>query len=98
MPDRYWLGTNPSDYYHITDNIDEVINEVCLVKEKVDFVVLLLHWGFEYINQPSRKQQEQAHQLIDAGVNIILGHHPHVLQPIEEYSNGVIFYSLGNYF
>lgn len=97
LPDHYWPDKNPSDFYHVTETIDPIIDEAAHVKEKSDYVVLMLHWGFEFINQPSRNQQKQAHRLIDAGVDVILGHHPHVLQPVEEYSGGLIFYSLGNF-
>ena len=97
LPDHYWPDKNPSDYYHVTENIDPIINEVALLKEKSDYIVLMLHWGFEFFGQPSRGQQEQAHRLIKSGVDVILGHHPHVLQPVEEYGGGLIFYSLGNF-
>jgi len=97
LPDYYWPDKKPSDYYHVTETIDPIIDEAALVKEKSDYVVLMLHWGFEFFGQTSRNQQKQAHQIIDAGVDVILGHHPHVLQPVEEYGGGLIFYSLGNF-
>lgn len=56
-----------------------------------------LHWGNEYIHYPSISQIKLAHKIIDAGIDIIIGHHPHVIQPVERYKNGVIFYSLGNF-
>jgi gamma-polyglutamate biosynthesis protein CapA len=97
LPDNYWPGKNPCNYYHVTEKIDAIKDEVALVKGESDYVVLMLHWGFEFFGQPSRNQQEQAHQLIESGVDVILGHHPHVLQPVEEYRGGLIFYSLGNF-
>ncbi len=56
-----------------------------------------MHWGAEYKKEPALSQKELAHQIIDSGAKIIIGHHPHVTQPTEEYKNGLIFYSLGNF-
>jgi poly-gamma-glutamate synthesis protein (capsule biosynthesis protein) len=67
------------------------------LKKKADVVIVSLHWGDEYHKRPNSRQVRIAHQLIDAGADLILGHHPHVLQPIEEYNDGVIVYSLGNF-
>ncbi len=51
--------------------------------------------GGEYINLPPISQINFAHDIIDAGADIILGHHPHILQPVEKYKEGAIAYSLG---
>lgn len=64
---------------------------------KVDVLIVSLHWGTEYAKNPSSWQKDLAHQIIDSGARIIIGHHPHVTQPTEEYNNGLIFYSLGNF-
>jgi poly-gamma-glutamate synthesis protein (capsule biosynthesis protein) len=56
-----------------------------------------MHWGNEYVDRPSPDQIRLAHKIIDSGANMILGHHPHVLQGVEKYHNGVIAYSLGNF-
>jgi poly-gamma-glutamate synthesis protein (capsule biosynthesis protein) len=60
-------------------------------------LVVTLHWGEEYLHEPSHTQVEFAHRLIDAGVAVIIGHHPHVLQGVEKYRSGLIAYSLGNF-
>ena len=62
-----------------------------------DFVVVSLHWGVEGARAPQSHQRAAARRLIDHGADVILGHHPHVLQPIERYRHGVIAYSLGNF-
>ncbi len=67
-----------------------------------DAVIVSLHWGDEYQQQPRAEDVELAHQLADAGATIVVGHHPHVLQPIELYRRAdgrasVIAYSLGNF-
>jgi poly-gamma-glutamate synthesis protein (capsule biosynthesis protein) len=64
---------------------------------KADIKVISLHWGSEYVMFPSPNQINFARSLIDNGADIIIGHHPHVIQPIEEYKKGVICYSLGNF-
>ncbi len=62
-----------------------------------EIIVVAIHWGEEGAYRPSSKQVANAHALIDAGADIVYGHHPHVLQKIEEYGDGIIYYSLGNF-
>jgi poly-gamma-glutamate synthesis protein (capsule biosynthesis protein) len=69
---------------------------------RADVVVVSVHWGEEYRQQPSPEQVEMAHRLADAGALVVLGHHPHVLQPVELHRRpdgqvAVIAYSLGNF-
>lgn len=65
--------------------------------KQCDVLFVSVHWGLEYYNTITEEQQEFAHKLCDSGADIILGHHPHVLQPIESYKNSIIFYSMGNF-
>lgn len=62
-----------------------------------DMTVVYVHWGNEYKKDFDDNQQALAHQFIDAGADIIIGSHPHVLQPVETYKKGIIFYSIGNF-
>lgn len=62
-----------------------------------DYIFLILHWGDEFIHRPSALQIKQAHSFVDAGANFVICSHPHVVQPVEEYHNGLICYSLGNF-
>lgn len=66
------------------------------LREKVDILTVSLHWGVEYVFYPSPEQQKLARAIIDNGADLIIGHHPHVIQGIEEYKDKLIFYSLGN--
>jgi len=66
-------------------------------KHSADLILFSIHWGNEYVTWPSLSQVDLAHELIDKGVNVIIGHHPHVVQPIEKYNRGIILYSLGNF-
>ena len=79
-------------------DINHIREDIIKLKSKTDFIFISLHWGHELFNYPSPKQKELAHQIIDAGADIIIGHHPHVIQGIETYNDGTIFYSLGNFF
>ncbi len=78
---------------------DPVIMEqdVHEMKRRADVVIVSMHNGIEYMKRPSPKQIEFAHRAIDAGAALVVGHHPHVVQPVERYHDGVIFYSLGNF-
>ena len=68
------------------------------LKQSTDDVkIVSVHWGNEYVTAPSAAQIGFGRGLIDAGAALVLGHHPHVLQPIEEYGDGLIAYSLGNF-
>lgn len=78
-------------------NLSVVLSEIKDLKSKCDFVVILPHWGEEYKQMPSPEQIKEARLFIDSGADLILGSHPHVIQPIEIYKNKVIFYSLGNF-
>ena len=98
------LYTTPSGLtiglYGVYFNLDEkhMKDDIQKLKDMgADIIVAAAHWGIEreYIN--NKYQTSMAHLLIDAGVDIVWGHHPHVLQPIEEYNGGIIYYSLGNF-
>ena len=68
-----------------------------LKADGAELIIVAAHWGNEGKYRPNATQQDVGKALIDAGANIIWGHHPHVLQPIEEYNGGIIYYSLGNF-
>jgi len=73
------------------------IETIRKLRKKVDFLVVSTHWGHEYHENPSFEQKLKVKTFIKAGADLILGHHPHVLQPLE-YNNGVyVIYSMGNF-
>jgi len=74
-----------------------IVTDVRRGRGQVDCLVVSLHWGDEYMPSPLPWQVSFAHRLIDEGVTLVLGHHPHVLQPVEPHGNGLIAYSLGNF-
>lgn len=74
---------------------EQAISDVKQLKNTVDKIIVSIHWGVDYSHYQTREQVETAHNLIDAGADVIMGHHPHTLQPYEKYKSGYIFYSLG---
>jgi len=70
-------------------------------RRRADAVVVSVHWGAEYLHAPLERQRRAARILAEAGADVILGHHPHVLQPVETIANGdrrtLVAYSLGNF-
>ena len=72
-------------------------NDVLALRKQTDAVIVSVHWGEEFIQRPSPEEIKIARRLVDAGADVILGHHPHVLRGIEHYGRGHIVYSLGNF-
>ncbi len=66
-------------------------------REEYDVLVGFVHWGEEYEDGPSGAQKNAAYALIDAGADLVIAHHPHVLQGVEVYGDGLIAYSMGNF-
>lgn len=71
--------------------------DVISARRQADYVIVSFHWGKEGSGTVQAYQRNTAHKAIEAGADVILGHHPHVLQGVERYKNGIIFYSLGNF-
>lgn len=74
-----------------------VVEDITALREEADIVVFAPHWGTVGNYLATGTQTELAHAAIDAGADIVVGTHPSVLQPMEEYNGGLIFYSLGNF-
>ena len=75
-----------------------ILKNVAQLNKEGYKVCVILHWGYEYEKYPLPFQRKIAHELIDAGVEIIVGHHPHIPQGIEHYKGKLIAYSLGNFY
>lgn len=84
-------GTAYSTPEHVIEDIREAKKDGC------DYVVVNFHWGIERATEPTVSDRELAHLAINNGADLIIGHHPHVLQPVEVYKGKVIAYSLGNF-
>lgn len=85
-------GLAPFDVRLLSEQIGALKKE-----RRADIVFVSIHWGDEYETRSHEKQQALGQALIDAGADVIVGHHPHVVQEIERYGNGWIIYSLGNF-
>lgn len=84
-------------YDEFGGSFDAVIAEIKNLKPQVDHVVVMPHWGIEYQTVNSPGQREKGRQFIDAGADLVLGGHPHVVQPLEIYKGRLIVYSMGNF-
>lgn len=77
---------------------DQLKKDIDRLKEMgAHYIVYAMHFGNEYQARHNELQQKMAHEAIDLGANLIIGHHPHVVQGMEVYKHGLIFYSLGNF-
>jgi len=85
--------------YNRFDNFspEDIITKIKELKAQANFIIVYAHWGREYKLINSQRQQDLAHQFIDAGADLVIGSHSHVVQPIEVYKKRAIFYSLGNF-
>jgi hypothetical protein len=71
--------------------------DIARLRRCVDWLVVTLHWGIPYEREPLAEDREIARWAIDCGADLVVGHHPHVMQPFEVYRGRPIFYSLGNF-
>jgi poly-gamma-glutamate synthesis protein (capsule biosynthesis protein) len=95
FPEEFWATDSTAGtcfpYHHF------VFDDIRKFKRENDFLIVSCHWGGELLKYPKDYQMEIAHKVIDAGADLILGHHPHIVQGIEMYKGKIIAYSLGNY-
>ena len=88
---------------HVLDDVPAMIESANWLRgQGAEVVIMSLHWGAEYVNHPTETQRMIARQLVEGGVDIIMGNHAHVVQPVEWYyrengTRGFIIYSLGNF-
>jgi len=88
-----FVGYNEFSY----EGKDNIISTIQQIRNQVSFLIIYAHWGVEYSSDFSKSQQKTAHDFIDAGADVVVGMHPHVIEPIEFYKNKPIFYSIGNF-
>ena len=94
-PAEFYAGAgHPGTAQGISGRVTE---DIARARSAADHVVVSFHWGAELARKPKPYQQRAAHAAIDAGADLVLGHHPHVLQGIERYRGKTILYSLGNF-
>jgi poly-gamma-glutamate synthesis protein (capsule biosynthesis protein) len=97
----YTLSTNgltsPNDYYVSIYSDEQAKADIEKVKDSVDVIIVAMHWGDEYKFVPNAEQIRIAEFLSSLGVNIIIGTHPHVIEPVTYIGDTLVFYSLGNF-
>lgn len=89
----------PSEPSVSQEGFDDMLSRIAQLKrdDPSCCVIVTLHWGREHVLKPAVQQVMQAHQLIDAGADCVIGHHPHTMQSVEQYHGKSIYYSLGNF-
>ncbi len=75
----------------------EIISKIKNLKDKVNYIIVYFHGGTEYLFSPPENIKNHAHSFVDAGADLVIGAHPHVLQPVEKYKDKTIVYSLGSF-
>lgn len=78
-------------------NEDKITSDIAKMKEIADIIIVAFHWGIEYTSIPSDRQKQLAHLSIDSGADLVLGNHPHWIQPVEIYKDKLIVYAHGNF-
>jgi poly-gamma-glutamate capsule biosynthesis protein CapA/YwtB (metallophosphatase superfamily) len=94
-PDDFFAGRNRPGTTPGFENI--IVADISRARQQADYVIVSFHWGTEGRSDLQPYQRKVAHKAIDAGADVIIGHHPHVLRGIERYKTGIVFYSLGNF-
>jgi poly-gamma-glutamate capsule biosynthesis protein CapA/YwtB (metallophosphatase superfamily) len=97
VPDHSWKAGEQLPGVAETYNSNPPVESVQRAKNEADVVVVLVHWGKERESKPVEHQTQLAHRYIDAGADLVVGSHPHVLQGFEQYKGKWIAYSLGNF-
>jgi poly-gamma-glutamate capsule biosynthesis protein CapA/YwtB (metallophosphatase superfamily) len=79
------------------DPPESLEKDIHALGERVDRVVVIFHWGVPYVREPAPEDRAKARLAIDFGADVVIGHHPHVIQPFEIYHGRPIFFSVGNF-
>lgn len=95
FPESFWAtDTSPGTAF---GHKQQIISDIKRLRTQTSSVIVSFHWGREKTTELRPYQPILAHAAIDAGAAVVLGHHPHILQAIEKYNDGLIIYSLGNF-
>jgi poly-gamma-glutamate synthesis protein (capsule biosynthesis protein) len=97
IPVATWNAGNSKPGLLTTYDPSILIDEINKAKKTSDYIIVYVHWGIERHSNPEEYQRKLAKQYIDAGADLVVGSHPHVLQGIEYYKDKPIIYSLGNF-
>lgn len=91
-----YANANKNEWGTASDDSVALYKKIKEYKQKGYFVIVFMHWGYEYVRIPSPRERRIGHRCIDSGADFVIGSHPHIYQGIEEYKGKSIVYSLGN--
>jgi poly-gamma-glutamate capsule biosynthesis protein CapA/YwtB (metallophosphatase superfamily) len=97
FPRPYWAAGRPGPGLASAYDEEALLSAVVRAKQAADVVVVAVHWGTELMPCPDDDVVALGHALVEAGASVVLGSHPHVLQPLVRRSGGLIAFSLGNF-
>ena len=97
FPEGWWVAGPSNPGIASGHDLNGMIAGVKALRSQVDLLVVSIHWGDELADYPRPQEQILAYKLVDAGTDIVFGHHPHVLQGLEYYNGGLVAYSAGNF-
>jgi poly-gamma-glutamate capsule biosynthesis protein CapA/YwtB (metallophosphatase superfamily) len=95
LPQEFWAGEKRAGTAPLLEKL--VKEDIAQARKQASIVVVTAHWGEEGTTRLREYQPRLARMMIDAGADAVIGHHPHILQGVEKYKRGIIFYSLGNF-
>jgi poly-gamma-glutamate synthesis protein (capsule biosynthesis protein) len=95
LPLEFWAGEKRAGTAPLMEKM--VKNDIVTARKQAAIVIVTVHWGEEGKTQLREYQPRLARMMIDAGADAVIGHHPHILQGVEIYKRGIVFYSLGNF-
>uniref|UniRef100_UPI0035AB8012 CapA family protein n=1 Tax=Trichlorobacter ammonificans TaxID=2916410 RepID=UPI0035AB8012 len=95
LPQEFWAGRNRLGTAPLLERATKA--HIGAARRLADIVIVTVHWGEEGSSRLRPYQPRLARMMIDAGADAVIGHHPHILQGVERYKRGIIFYSLGNF-
>ena len=90
-------GNNPDNDNNYQEYKNTIKEDIDRVRDKVDVLMVAMHWGVEYTHEPTKYEKDMAEFLADNGVDVIIGTHPHVVQPVTYIGDTLVIYSLGNF-
>ncbi|MCZ7661628.1 MAG: CapA family protein [Thermoleophilia bacterium] len=97
VPEGFPAGDQRAGVNPMRPDTQRILADIGAAAESADWVIVSVHWGIEYEGETAHEQRVFAHDFVDAGADLVLGHHPHVLQGLELYRNKLIAYSLGDF-
>ena len=95
LPQEFWAGEKRAGTAPLLEKM--VKDDIVAARKQASIVIVTAHWGEEGKTRLREYQPRLARMMIDSGADAVIGHHPHILQGVEKYKRGIIFYSLGNF-